>query len=81
MTFPSSRTTVISTIHLRVVTTVNPDTSVNSQYTAEIDTLDAGGNGRTIALNLLPYLTAGQKTALDGFMATLRVKAATELLV
>lgn len=79
MTFPTGRESIaaIGSLTLQVTT----DGSGGTVYGIRAGLTDAsGGVVRTISLDLQPYLTAGQKNALDNFMAMLRTKATAELL-
>jgi len=79
MTFPSAKLRVPTTI--ATITADFSSDGTTTTYRARLDVLDQNGATlQTLQVDLLPYLTAGQKTAIDNFMAALRTKASTELL-
>jgi hypothetical protein len=80
MTFPSYKQRTPAAIGA-VTLVISTDGSGSTDYTARFEILDAQGNVlATPQHDLLKILTAGQKAALDNFMATLRAKGAADLL-
>ena len=51
-----------------------------NQYDMSVEIIDQSGQSIVKDFNLESHLTAGQKTTIDNFLATIRTKAVAEIL-